>query len=52
MLGQSLRGVAACAAICAVMAAATTAANAQGSWSNKAPMAAALNEVSLAAVGG
>ena len=48
MLGTSLR----LAAIGAVMAAVATAANAQGSWTKKAPMAAALNEVALAAVGG
>src|SRR5215510_562255 len=49
MLSSSLRVIAACA----VMAAVANAANAQGgSWSNKAPMAAALNEVALAAVGG
>ena len=46
MLGSSLRVLAACA----VTAAVATAANAQGSWSKKAPMAAALNEVALAAV--
>jgi hypothetical protein len=48
MLGSSLRVLAACA----ITAAVATAANAQGSWSKKAPMAAALNEVALAAVGG
>ena len=48
MLSSSLRVLAACA----VAAAVATAANAQGSWSKKAPMAAALNEVALAAVGG
>ena len=49
MLGSSLRVL---DAACAVAAAVATAANAQGSWSKKAPMAAALNEVALAAVGG
>src|SRR5689334_20511726 len=49
MLGPLVRVLAACA----VAGAVATAANAQGgSWSKKAPMAAALNEVALAAVGG
>ena len=36
---------------CAAIAASATIANAQGSWTKKAPMAAALNEVALAGVG-
>jgi hypothetical protein len=36
---------------CAVIAASAAAANAQGSWTKKAPMPAALNEVALAGVG-
>src|SRR5688500_8686173 len=48
MLRTSLRVL----AIAAVTAAIATAANAQGSWTKKAPMSAALNEVALAAVGG
>ena len=39
-------------ALCAVLVATTTAAQAQGSWSMKEPLPARLNEVSVAAVGG
>src|SRR3990170_732820 len=48
MLRSSLRVLAACA----VVAVSVTVAGAHGGWTKKAPMAAALNEVALAAVGG